>query len=121
IWLVYKPHLNLDIPILKNIIFSRSFILNWISYFMLGIVFAKYYIELNEIIRKYKIFFISIILILFIIFLLYKYINKFITSSYSIFLLYVSCFFVFLFYFYLFIKHNISFVNRLTQIGNYSM
>src|SRR5699024_6924589 len=81
IWLVYKPHLNLDIPILKNIIFSRSFILNWISYFMLGIVFAKYYIELNEIIRKYKIFFISIILILFITFLLYIDINKLITSS----------------------------------------
>ena len=121
IWLVYKPHLNLDIPILKNIIFSRSFILNWISYFMLGIVFAKYYIELNEIIRKYKIFFISIILILFITFLLYIDINKLITSSHPIFLLYVPFFLVFLNYFYLFIKNNKSLTNILTQIGNYSM
>lgn len=121
LWLLYNQHFTLDIPILGTFISSRSFILNWISYFMLGIVFAKYYEEINIMIKRYKAVCLPIITVLFISFLLFIDLDNFVTSSHPIFLLYIPFFLTLLIYFNALIKNNKLIIKTLTHIGNYSM
>lgn len=121
LWLLYNSYLSIDIPIIGVFISSRSFILNWISYFMLGIIFAKYYEEINIAVKKYKALFLPIIAMLSISFFIFIDLDNLKTSSHPIFLFYIPFFLVFLIYFYTLIKNNNVIMKTLTQIGNYSM
>lgn len=100
---------------------SRAFIFNWISYFILGIIFAKYYEEINKAIRKYKTLLLPSIVVMFISFLIFIDLDHFVTSSHPMFLLYTPFFLAFLIYFYYLIRKSKSIMQILTLIGNYSM
>src|SRR5699024_4532130 len=121
LWLLYNSHLSIDIPIIGVFISSRSFILNWISYFMLGIIFAKYYEEINIAVKKYKALFLPIIAMLSISFFIFIDLDNLKTSSHPIFLFYIPFFLVFLIYFYTLIKYNNVIMMIFIHIDNYSI
>ncbi|PHK50101.1 acyltransferase [Staphylococcus edaphicus] len=120
-WQLNYEQLSIDIPVIGTFLMSRAFILNWISYFILGIIFAKHYEEINNGIRKYKTLLLPSITAIFISFLIFIDLNHFVTSSHPMFLLYTPFFLVFLIYFYLLITKRKSIMQILTLIGNYSM
>ncbi|MCD8909546.1 acyltransferase [Staphylococcus pseudoxylosus] len=120
-WQLNYEHFSNDTPIIGTFVTSRAFIFNWISYFILGIIFAKYYEEINNGIRKYKTLLLPSIIAIFISFLIFIDLNHFVTSSHPIFLLYTPFFLTFLIYFYLLIRKYKSIMQILTLIGNYSM
>lgn len=121
LWQLNYEHISIDIPVIGTFITSRAFILNWISYFILGIIFAKYYEEINSLIKKYIKLFLSAIVVVFISFLLFIDLDHFVTSSHPAFLLYTPFFLIFLIYFYFLIRKNKLLMKTLTLIGNYSM
>lgn len=100
---------------------DKLFITNWISFFMLGIVYAKFYNEIRILIFKHKAILSTIIGILFIDFLLsidLDHLQSSITVSNMI---YIPFFIVFLNYLYEHVKKNHTILKTLTLIGNYSM
>jgi len=120
-WQLNYEQFSIDIPVIGTFIMSRAFIFNWISYFILGIIFAKYYEEINKAIRKYKTLLLPSIVVMFISFLIFIDLDHFVTSSHPMFLLYTPFFLAFLIYFYYLIRKSKSIMQILTLIGNYSM
>src|SRR5699024_4512412 len=53
-WQLNYEQFSIDIPVIGTFVMSRAFIFNWISYFILGIIFSKYYDEIIMVIKKYK-------------------------------------------------------------------
>lgn len=121
LWLIYGDNINLSSSILNTFVTSRSFILNWISYFILGIIFAKYYQEIISITKNYKKLLLPIIGVLFISHLMFIDLNNLLTSSHPIYLMYTPFFLVLLIYLYAIIKKTNVLLKVLTLIGNYSM
>ncbi|MDT3997168.1 acyltransferase, partial [Staphylococcus saprophyticus] len=80
LWQLNYEHISIDIPVIGTFITSRAFLLNWISYFILGIIFAKYYEEINSLIKKYIKLFLPAIVVVFISFLLFIDLDHFVTS-----------------------------------------
>ncbi len=120
-WQLNYEQFSIDIPVIGTFVMSRAFIFNWISYFILGIIFAKYYEEINMGIRKYKTLLLPSILVIFISFLIFIDLDHFVTSSHPMFLLYTPFFLAFLIYFYLIVRKSKLIMQILTLIGNYSM
>ncbi|MCE5006098.1 acyltransferase family protein [Staphylococcus equorum] len=120
VWIIIQP-ISLGGGGVERFVNDKLFILNWISFFMLGIVYAKYYNEIKELIFKYKTLLSIIIAILFIDLLIsidLENLNSSITISNII---YIPFFIVFLNYMYEHVKKNKVVLNTLTVIGNYSM
>ncbi|KKI54264.1 hypothetical protein UF72_1040 [Staphylococcus equorum subsp. equorum] len=120
VWIIIQP-ISLGGGGVERFVNDKLFILNWISFFMLGIVYAKYYNEIKELIFKYKTLLSIIIAILFIDLLIsidLENLNSSITISNII---YIPFFIVFLNYMYEYVKKNKVVLNTLTVIGNYSM
>ncbi|KRG10092.1 acyltransferase family protein [Staphylococcus sp. NAM3COL9] len=120
VWIVIQP-ISLGGGGIERFVNDKLFVLNWISFFMLGIVYAKFYNEIKELIFKYKTFLTIIIAILFIDLLIsidLDNLNSSITISNII---YIPFFIVFLNYMYEHVKKNKVVLNTLTVIGNYSM
>jgi surface polysaccharide O-acyltransferase-like enzyme len=120
-WQLNYEKFTIDIPVIGAFVTSRAFIFNWLSYFILGIIFAKYYKEINDGIRKYKNLLLPSIAVIFISFLIFIDLDHFVTSSHPMFLLYTPFFLAFLIYFYLLIRKVKPIMQILTLIGNYSM
>ncbi|MDW5471657.1 acyltransferase [Staphylococcus equorum] len=120
VWIIIQP-ISLGDGGIERFVNDKLFILNWISFFMLGIVYAKFYNEIKELIFKYKTLLSIIIAILFLDLLIsidLENLNSSITISNII---YIPFFIVFLNYMYEHVKKNRVVLNTLTVIGNYSM
>lgn len=52
-WLT-SGSLTTDIAFLDRLVNSRSFLLNWIAYFMMGITYAVYYEEIQQILKRHR-------------------------------------------------------------------
>lgn len=120
VWIIIQP-ISLGDGGIERFVNDKLFILNWISFFMLGIVYAKFYNEIKELIFKYKTLLSIIIAILFLDLLIsidLENLNSSITISNII---YIPFFIVFLNYMYEHVKKNKVVLNTLTVIGNYSM
>lgn len=100
---------------------DKLFIMNWISFFMLGIVYAKFYNEIRVLIFKHKAILSIIIGILLLDFLLSIDLNNLQSSITVSNIVYIPFFIVFLNYLYEHIKQNQTILKVLTLIGNYSM
>src|SRR5699024_7360047 len=100
---------------------SRIFILNWISFFVLGILFAKHYEDVNKLITKYKKIIFTISIILFINLYITIDLENLISSSTSIMLINIPVFITVLMYFYQTIKTSKPLMQIFTKIGNFSM
>jgi len=107
--------------IINTFINSRIFILNWISFFVLGILFAKHYENVNKLIIKYKKVIITISIILFINLYITIDLENLISSSTSIMLINIPIFITVLMYFYKTIKNSKLLMEIFTKIGNFSM
>src|SRR5699024_8928495 len=119
---VITGNVELSSAFITKFLNSRLFILNWISYFMLGIVYVNYYKEIQAIIYKYKSIFVIAITVLFLDLILSIDLKNFYNSTENIKnIIYIPFFLVFLSYFYNFIKSDRLLFNTLTFIGNYSM
>jgi len=106
---------------IERFVNDKLFIMNWISFFMLGIVYAKFYYEIRELIFKYKAILsiaIGLLLIDFLLSIDLKNLESSITISNMI---YIPFFIVFLNYLYEHVKKNEAILKTLTLIGNYSM
>jgi len=122
LWLIYgRGTFNFEIEMINTFINSRSFVLNWISFFFLGIVYAKYYSEINDLITRYQKYLYIIITILFIDLLASINLDSLFSSNTVSIIVYTPFFIIGLILFYRKIKSNQVLVHILTTIGNYSM
>nr|WP_235195170.1 acyltransferase family protein [Exiguobacterium oxidotolerans] len=120
LWIL-NDGVDINNEFLFAIINSKAFILNWIPYFMLGIIYANYYEELKLIMIKYKSFLVIVIFILFLDILISIDLNVLYTSTNISNLIYIPFFLVFLNYFHDFVTRD-NICNRIfTFLGNYSM
>lgn len=106
---------------IERFVNDKLFIMNWISFFMLGIVYAKFYNEIRELIFKYKAILSIIIGFLLIDLLLSIDLNNLQSSITISNMIYIPFFIVFLNYLYEHVKNNEIILKTLTLIGNYSM
>lgn len=100
---------------------DKLFIMNWISFFILGIVYAKFYNKIKVLIFKYKTLFSIIIAILFIDLLISIDLDNLHSSIHVSNIIYIPFFIVFLNYMFEHVKKNKIVLRTLTLIGNYSM
>lgn len=107
--------------VINHFINSRIFILNWISFFVLGILFAKHYGHINELISKYKKTIFTLAIILLVNLYITIDLEKLISSSTSIMIINTPVFIMVLVYFYNYIKSSPLLMKVFTKIGNYSM
>ncbi|PSL40777.1 surface polysaccharide O-acyltransferase-like enzyme [Planomicrobium soli] len=114
-----KIHTGIDL--LDIIIGHRSFLLNWIGFFMFGAVLVSYYSEILKFVKRQKVvLFVSAILI-FLALCLEIDPNNIFTSSRPINLLYVPIFVLFLLSIQGLIAKVPFILSGLNIIGNYSM
>lgn len=106
---------------LNAFINSKAFILNWLSFFFLGIGYAKYYKEINDVVLRHKIYFKIIGIILFIDLIIKIDITHLYGSANIANIVYIPFFLALLIIFYNHIKHYTFLTQSLTVIGNYSM
>lgn len=106
---------------LNAFINSKAFILNWLSFFFLGIGYAKYYKEINNVVLRHKIYFKIIGIILFIDLIIKIDITHLYGSANIANIIYIPFFLALLIIFYNHIKHYMFLTQSLTVIGNYSM
>ncbi|PHK49133.1 acyltransferase [Staphylococcus edaphicus] len=120
IWIRMDP-ISMDSDGIERFVNDKLFIMNWISFFMLGIVYAKFYNEIRILIFKHKAILSIVIGILFIDFLLSIDLNHLQSSITISNMVYIPFFLIFLNYLYEHIKKNKTILKILTLIGNYSM
>lgn len=122
VWLQYgKDTLTFHNETLNALVNSKAFILNWLSFFFLGIGYAKYYKEINEFVLKHKIYFKLMGIILFIDLIIKIDITHLYGSTNIANIIYIPCFLALLIIFYNHIKNYTFLTQVLTVIGNYSM
>lgn len=122
LWLNYgSGTVTLHSEMLNTFVNSKAFILNWISFFFLGIGYAKYYKEINNIILKYKIYFKIIGILLFIDLIIKIDITNLYGSTNVANVVYIPIFLALLIIFYNHVKNHTLLTQTLTVIGNYSM
>jgi len=119
-WIIIQP-ISLGGGGIERFVNDKLFILNWISFFMFGIVYAKFYNEIKEMIFKYKSLISIIIAILFIDLLISIDLENLTSSIHISNIIYIPFFVFFLNYMYEHVKKNKIVLNTLTVIGNYSM
>lgn len=106
---------------LNTFVNSKAFILNWIPFFFLGIGYAKYYKEINDIVLKYKIYFKIIGILLFIDLIIKIDTTNLYGSTNIANIVYIPIFLALLIIFYNHVKNHTLLTQTLTVIGNYSM
>ena len=113
--------LPLDSEFLNTFINSKSFLLNWIAYFMLGMVYAAYYQEIQTLLLKHKRILQLFIIVLAIDLFVSINLDQVYTSTNAANLVYIPFFLISLNYLYHFVKKDVASSTVLTTIGNYSM
>ena len=122
LWLSYgSGAVTLHNEMLNTFVNSKAFILNWISFFFLGICYAKYYKEINDIVLKYKIYFKIIGILLFIDLIIKIDTTNLYGSTNVANIIYIPIFLALLIIFYSHVKNHTLLTQTLTVIGNYSM
>ncbi|MCE4993610.1 acyltransferase [Staphylococcus xylosus] len=120
VWIMLDP-VSLGGGGVERFVNDKLFIMNWISFFILGIVYAKFYNEIKVLIFKYKTLFSIIIAILFIDLLISIDLDNLHSSIHVSNIVYIPFFIVFLNYIFEYVKKNKIVLRTLTLIGNYSM
>ncbi|MES3703618.1 acyltransferase [Staphylococcus arlettae] len=120
LWIKVQP-VSLGIESLDRFVNDKMFILNWISFFMFGIVYAKFYDEIKALIFKYQKVLWVIIFILFVDLFVSIDLENLHGSAHISNLIYIPFFIVFLNYLYVWIKQDKILLKTFTLIGNYSM
>lgn len=122
VWLHYgKGTLTFHNETLSAFVNSKAFILNWLSFFFLGIGYAKYYKEINDAVLKHKIYFKLMGIILFIDLIIKIDMTHLYGSTNIANIIYIPCFLALLIIFYNHIKNDTFLIQVLTVISNYSM
>lgn len=122
VWLQYgKETLTFHNEILNTFVNSKAFILNWLSFFFLGIGYAKYYKEINNVVLKHKIYFKMIGSILFLDLIIKIDTTHLYGSTNVSNIIYIPFFLALLIIFYNHLKNYTFLARSLTVIGNYSM
>ncbi|MEC5300212.1 MULTISPECIES: acyltransferase [Staphylococcus] len=120
VWIMMGP-VAIDGGGLERFVNDKLFIMNWISFFILGIVYAKFYNEIKELIFRYKVLLSIIIGILFIDLLISIDLDNLHSSIHVSNIIYIPFFIIFLNYMFEYVKENKIVLRTLTLIGNYSM
>ncbi|MGO2107648.1 acyltransferase [Staphylococcus equorum] len=122
IWLNYgRGEITFQSDLLNAFVNSKAFILNWLSFFFLGICYTKFYKEINRTILEYKIYFKIIGMILFVDLIISIDITNLYGSSSIANIIYIPFFLALLIIFYNHVKNYKYLMKSLTVIGNYSM
>ena len=112
---------NTQIELLNSILTHRSFLLNWISFFMFGAVLAHFYSEILEFVKRQKLLFLILAGLVFTALCVEINPDHIFTSSRPINLIYVPVFVLFLLSIHEKISKNPMVIKVLNVIGNYSM
>lgn len=119
VWLV--PELRPSLGLLETVTAHRSFILQWISYFLFGGLLAYYYEEWKAFVLKYKFAILAAFTLVGIGLAIEIRPDRLLTSSRPMNLLYIPITFLSLLWLYTTIKTKTKLVRSLEVIGNYSM
>ena len=112
---------SIDNEFFHTLINNKSFLFNWIAYFMLGIVYAAYYQEIQTLLLKHKRILQLFIIVLAVDLFVSINLDQLYTSTNAANLIYIPFFLISLNYLYHFVKMDVASKTILTTIGNYSM